>query len=136
MYPCEVFTLSQARGCFIILAAAAAAKSLQLCPTLCNPIDSSPPGSSIHGIFQARVLEWGAIAFSVYNPYLCSNKITTASPPTSKSIYSSNTSLKIGLTHTRYVTWMFLKFKDNEAGPCIPLDFSTKSPFFFLQNFI
>ena len=43
---------------------AAAAKSLQLCLTLCDPIDSSPPGSSIHGIFQARVLEWGAIAFS------------------------------------------------------------------------
>ena len=34
------------------------------CPTLCNPMDCSPPGSSIHGIFQARVLEWGAIAFS------------------------------------------------------------------------
>ena len=45
-------------------AAAAAAKSLQSCPTLCDPIDGSPPGSSIHGIFQARVLEWGAIAFS------------------------------------------------------------------------
>ena len=44
--------------------AAAAAKSLQLCPTLCYPIDGSPPGSSVHGIFQARVLEWGAIAFS------------------------------------------------------------------------
>ena len=41
-----------------------AAKSLQLCPTLCDPIDGSPPGSSFHGIFQARVLEWGAIAFS------------------------------------------------------------------------
>ena len=36
----------------------------QLCPTLCNPMDCSPPGSSIHGILQARVLEWGAIAFS------------------------------------------------------------------------
>ena len=41
------------------------AKSLQSCPTLCDPIDGSPPGSSIHGIFQARVLEWGAIAFSI-----------------------------------------------------------------------
>ena len=41
-----------------------AAKSLQSCPTLCHPIDGSPPGSSIPGIFQARVLEWGAIAFS------------------------------------------------------------------------
>ena len=36
----------------------------QSCPTLCDPMDCSPPGSSIHGIFQARVLEWGAIAFS------------------------------------------------------------------------
>ena len=36
----------------------------QSCPTLCNPVDGSPPGSSVHGIFQARVLEWGAIAFS------------------------------------------------------------------------
>ena len=45
-------------------AAAAAAKSLQSCPTLRDPIDGSPPGSSAHGIYQARVLEWGAIAFS------------------------------------------------------------------------
>ena len=45
-------------------AAAAAAKSLQSCPTLCNPMDCSLPGSSIHGIFQERVLEWVAIAFS------------------------------------------------------------------------
>ena len=44
--------------------ATAAAKSLQACPTLCDPIDSSPPGSPVPGIFQARVLEWGAIAFS------------------------------------------------------------------------
>jgi len=41
-----------------------AAKSLQLCPTLRDPMDGSPRGSSIHGIFQARVLEWGTIAFS------------------------------------------------------------------------
>ena len=42
----------------------AAAKSLQSCPTLCNPIDSSPPGSAIPGILQARTLEWVAISFS------------------------------------------------------------------------
>ena len=41
-----------------------AAKSLQLCPTLCNPIDGSPPGSSVPGILQARTLEWVAISFS------------------------------------------------------------------------
>ena len=45
-------------------AAAAAAKSLQSCPTPSDPMDCSPPGSSVHGIFQARVLEWAAIAFS------------------------------------------------------------------------
>ena len=38
----------------------------QSCPTLRDPMDCSPPGPSVHGIFQARVLEWGAIAFSVY----------------------------------------------------------------------
>ena len=37
----------------------------QSCPTLSNPMDCSPPGSSIRGVFQARVLEWGASAFSV-----------------------------------------------------------------------
>ena len=45
-------------------AAAAAAKSLQLCPTLCDPIDGSPPGSPVPGILQARILEWVAISFS------------------------------------------------------------------------
>ena len=42
----------------------------QSCPTLSNPMDCSPSGSSVHGIFQARVLEWGAIAFSVNFLYL------------------------------------------------------------------
>ena len=43
---------------------AAAAKSLQLCPILCNPIDNSPPGSPVPGILQARTLEWVAISLS------------------------------------------------------------------------
>ena len=42
----------------------------QSCPTLSDPMDYSPPGSSIHGIFQARILEWGAIAFSQGSPYV------------------------------------------------------------------
>ena len=45
-------------------AAAAAAKALQSCPTLCDPIDGSPPGSPVPGILQARTLEWVAISFS------------------------------------------------------------------------
>ena len=52
-------------------AAAAAAKSLQSCPTLRDPMDCSLPGFSIHGIFQARVLEWGAIAFSNMHTTIC-----------------------------------------------------------------
>ena len=48
--------------CFVEVAAAA--KSLQSCPTVCDPIDSSPPSSAIPGILQARTLEWVAISFS------------------------------------------------------------------------
>ena len=57
MYGCESWTIKKA--------AAAAAKLLQLCPTLCDPIDGSPPGSPVHGILQGRILEWVAISFSI-----------------------------------------------------------------------
>ena len=50
-------------------AAAAAAKSLQLCLTLCDPRDGSPPGSPIPGILQARTLEWVAISFSMVHAF-------------------------------------------------------------------
>ena len=48
----------------VAAAATAAAKSLQSCPTLCNPRDDSPPGSPVPGTLQARTLEWVAISFS------------------------------------------------------------------------
>ena len=54
MYGCESWAIQKA----------AAAKSLQPCPTLCDPIDGSPPGSPIPGILQARTLEWVAICYS------------------------------------------------------------------------
>ena len=57
-------------------AAAAAAKSLQSCPTLCDPIDSSPPGSPVPGILQARALEWVAISFSDSIPEEVGNKVS------------------------------------------------------------
>ena len=60
-----------------------AAKSLQSCPTLCDPIDGSLPGSSVHGIFQARVLEWGAIVFSEWRPSVAKNYINFL-----KNVYS------------------------------------------------
>ena len=52
------------KRCSTSLLIAAAAKSLQSCPTLCDPIDGSPPGSAVPGILQARTLEWVAISFS------------------------------------------------------------------------
>ena len=55
---------SMSRLYIVTLLAAAAAKSLQLCLTLCNPIGGGPPGSPIPGILQARTLEWAAISFS------------------------------------------------------------------------
>ena len=57
------YIYKSACNCFH-LAAAAAAKSPQSCPTLCDPRDSSPPGSAVPGILQARTLEWVAISFS------------------------------------------------------------------------
>ena len=52
------------RDIYFLGGAAAAAKSLQSCPTLCDPIDGNPPGSPVPGILQARTLEWAAISFS------------------------------------------------------------------------
>ena len=68
MYRCEIWTIK--------IAAAAAAKSLQLCVTLCDHVDGSPPGSSVHRFLQARILEWLAISFSLGHPkyYLTLNK--------------------------------------------------------------
>ena len=54
---------------FVYAAAAAAAKSLQSYPTLCDPIDGSPSGSAVPGILQARTLEWVAISFSKQSSY-------------------------------------------------------------------
>ena len=61
----ELVDLQLATGCVLCINyAAAAAKSLQSCPTLCDPIDGSPPGSPVPGILQARTLEWAAVSFS------------------------------------------------------------------------
>ena len=60
----HIIYLSSQKTLWILYTADPAAKSLQLCPTLCDPIDGSPPGSSVPGILQARTLEWVAISFS------------------------------------------------------------------------
>ena len=73
-----------------LVVAAAAAKSLQSCPTLCDPIDGSPPGSPVPGILQARTLEWGAIAFSSLVAQLCPNLFNPTPGRISRKDESSN----------------------------------------------
>ena len=55
-------------------------EATQVCPTLSDPMDCSLPGSSVHGVFQARVLEWGAIAFSRVNYYHGLKLLLSSSP--------------------------------------------------------
>ena len=59
----------------------------QSCPTLSDPTECSPPGSSVHGIFQARVLEWGAIAFSTIYSNIAIKWFPTANPPGKMELY-------------------------------------------------
>ena len=66
--------------------AAAAAKSLQLCRSLCDPTDGSPPGSPIPGVLQARTLEWGAISFSNAGKWKVKVKVTQSCPTLSDPI--------------------------------------------------
>ena len=99
--------------------AAAAAKSLQSCPTLCDPMDCSLPGSSTHGIFQARVLEWGAIAFSD-----CSASavhLITLYPPL-------NSPLSV-----RCSTFYTFSILPSLVLPCYYMGFSYGKNFFFLN---
>ena len=74
--PCDSPGKNTGVGCHFLLQCMkvkSESEVAQSCPTLSNPMDCSLPGSSVHGIFQARVLEWGAIAFSVWNQ-LSTNK--------------------------------------------------------------
>ena len=72
-----VWEIVSGEGMQLKIAAATAAKSLQSCPTLCDPIDGSPPGSTVPGILQARTLEWVAISF--FNAWKCKVKEVTQS---------------------------------------------------------
>ena len=100
----------------VVAAAAAAAKSLQSCLTLCDPIDGSPPGSSVHGILQARIPEWVAISFSntekIFKIEILSmssqKSITRALKITSHSkiiAYALFYSLKLSEYHIQFSQW-------------------------------
>ena len=92
--------------------AAAAAKSLQSCPTLCNPIDDSPPGSSVRGSLQARTLEWVAISF----PNACMHAKSLQSSPT--LCYPMDSSPPGSSVHrilqARILEWVAISFSPDE----------------------
>ena len=111
-------------------AAAAAAKSLQSCPTLCNPIDSSPPGPTVPGILQERTLEWVAISSSemmVEEYYFLSASKVPAIPQAFKldllQCACNTRSIELCLNPTRlkrtelWLPSLYQKIKDNDNCP-------------------
>ena len=101
-------------------AAAAAAKSLQSCPTLCDPINGSPPGSSVPGILQARILEWVVISFS----NACMHAKSLQSCPTlCDSIDGSPPGSPIsGILQARTLEWVAISFSTvSDYTPLNPL---------------
>ena len=93
-------------------AAAAATKSLQSCPTLCNPIDGSPPGSPIPGILQARTLEWVAISFSNAWKWKVKVKSLSQSCPTLSMDCSLPGSSVHGIFQARVLEWGAIALMD------------------------
>ena len=93
---------------FWAYAAAAAAKSLQSCPTLCNPIDSSPLGFSVPGILQARTLEWVTISFysACMHAKLLQSCPTLCNPIDSSPLGSS----VLGIRQARTLEWFAVSF--------------------------
>ena len=87
----------------------AAAKSLQSCLTLCDPIDGSPPGSSVPGILQARILEWVAISFSLSGHYLSVYLADSKALVSSKHLTLLASSLKLSFS-LPYITLSSLGF--------------------------
>ena len=107
-------------------AAAAAVKSLQSCPTLCDPIDGSPPGSPVPGILQARTLEWVAICFSNESTLLMRWPVLefhTAAAAAAESLHSCPTlcdpidgsppgSAALGILQARTLEWVAISFSN------------------------
>ena len=91
----------------------------QSCPTLCDPMDSSLPGSSIHGIFQARVLEWGAIAFSDLSANYSINFLSIPTWVTityyANTVYASAKGL-LSEAHTRLIIKEILFFQNTSTN--------------------
>ena len=96
----------------------AAAKSLQLCPTLFNPIDSSPPGSAVPGILQARTVEWVAISFSNALKRKVKVKLLSHVPLCDPMDCSLPGSFVRGIFQARVLEWVAIAFSAmHTVGP-------------------
>ena len=97
-------------------AAAAAAKSLQLCPTPCDPINSSPPGSAVPGILQARTLEWVAISFSNAWKVKSESEVAQSCPTLHNPMDCSLPSSQVhGIFQARLLEWGAIPFSEVEV---------------------
>ena len=105
---------------WLLKTVAAAAKSLQSCPTLCNSIDSSPPGSPVPGILQARTLEWVAISFSNAWKWKVKvnslSRVQTLSDPMDCSLPGSSIH---GIFQARVLEWGAIAFSLKTVKPAI-----------------
>ena len=107
-----------------IAAAAAAAKLLQSCPTLCNPIDSSPPGSPVPGNLQARTLEWVAISFSIVHCSVAKSCLTICNPMDSSTHWEVKASQSFTIFKSLLKLMSFeLVMPSNHLILCQPLFF-------------
>ena len=98
-------------------AAAAAAKSLQSCPTLCDPIDGSPPGSPVPGILQARTLEWVAISFSNAWKVKSEREVAQLCPTLSDPMDCSPPGSSVhGIFQARVLEWGAIAFSERQLG--------------------
>ena len=97
-----------------------AAKSLQSCPTLCDPIDGSPPGSPIPGILQARTLEWVAISFSNAMKVKSENEVAQSCPTLSMDCSLPDSYIH-GIFQARVLEWGAIAFSDIYTRMCMQL---------------
>ena len=93
-------------------APAAAAKLLQSCPTLCDPMDSSPPGSSVPGILQARTLEWVAISFSNACMLSCFSRVQLCA-----TLWTAAHQVPLSAGFSRQEHWSGLPFPSPQSAP-------------------
>ena len=101
-----------------VISAAAAAKSLQSCPTLCNPIDGSPPGSPVPGILQARTLEWVAISSSQCIKVKCESEVAQSCPTLSHPMDCSAPGSSVhGIFQARVLEWGAIAFSEQTRIP-------------------